>query len=425
MIEEKLPPHDTEAEESVIGSLLLDPEAIFKVSLSPDEFFDDTNKIIYQACLNLHQKNEPIDQITVSHELMRMGKLEDIGGAAYLSHLISVTPTPFYIEHHAQLVSRTALMRQLIVNAGRIAALGYQDGDVDETIKKAEDLIYQVRSKKTTTAVSLKDALSEYFNESSPDKYRISTGFKCLDKIIGGLYKAELIVIASRPSQGKTSLALNISRHAIQQQKRVAFFSLEMPHLTLIHRLLAAEAGIDSTVVRAKRFTEKHEARLMESAGILADLNYLFIDDVISPTVTSLKSRARRLHHDQNIDLIVIDYIQLMAGEGRENRTQEVSHITNSLKGMAKDLNIPIVALSQLSREIEKRMNKEPQLSDLRESGSIEQDADVVMFLQAEENKDISVGIPTTIYVKKQRNGALGKTTLNFIREYSKFEEIE
>jgi len=423
MIEEKLPPHDIDAEESVIGSLLLDPDAIFKVSLSSDEFFDDTNKIIYQACLNLYQKNEPIDQITVAHELGRMDKLADIGGAAYLSHLISVTPTPFYVEHHAQLVSRTAVMRQLIVNAGRIAALAYEDGDVDETLRKAEDLIYQVKSKKTTSGVTLKDALREYFNEPSADKDRIPTGFSELDKIISGLYKSDLIIIAALPSQGKTSLALNIARHALGLGKKVAFFSVEMSRPTLMHRFLAAETEIDSTVIRAKSWNEKQELRLMDAVGVLSELPPLLVDDTPRPSVTVVRNTARRFHHEYGIDLIIVDYIQLMSGEGKENRTQEITHITNSLKALAKELNVPVLALSQMNREITKRTDKEPQLSDLRESGSIEQDADVVMFLQAEENSNISMGVDTTVYIKKQRNGALGKITLSFVREYSKFEE--
>ena len=422
MIEERLPPHDLQAEESVIGSLLIDPDAIFKVSLSPDEFFDDTNKTIYRACLNLSQKNEPIDQITVAHELMRMNKLDDIGGAAYLSHLISVTPAPFYVEHHAQLVSRTAIMRQLIINAGRVAALAYKDGDVEETLKEAEDLIFSVRTKKTASAVTIKDALYDYFNK--PPAGRIPTGFTSLDKILGGLYQTDLIVIAARPSQGKTSLALNIARNALELNKKVAFFSLEMSVETLVHRFLARETELNSELIRAREFTEAQDLTVTDATGVLAELP-LFIDDTFQLRITDLKGKARRLVREKGIDLIILDYLQLMGDEGKENRNQEISHITKSLKILAKELNVPILALSQLSRDIEKRLIKEPQLSDLRDSGSIEQDADVVMFLQKQTNteKPLALGEDVDVFIKKHRNGALGTITLCFLPQYSKFEE--
>jgi len=450
MIEEKLPPHDTEAEEAIIGSLLIDPEAIFKVAafLTPEDFFDETNKLIYQACLALYQRQEVIDQITVAHELMRQDKLEEIGGAAYLSHLISVTPTPFYVEHHAQMVSNMAVMRQLIIAAGRIAAIGYEAGpDVEASLNKAEDIVFQIgRRQGSLNLVSVRDVLSQYFEQAGQplagemQLAQVLTGFTGLDRLLGGLHRSDLIILAARPSVGKTSLALNIARNAaVEQRACVVLFSLEMSRDTIVQRLLSSEAKVDSRDIRSWSFTEREEKKIMDASGALSEAP-IYIDDTPQMRVIDIRSKARRFYREHGIDLIIIDYLQLMQGDGKsENRVQEMSNITRSLKALARELNIPVLTISQMSRAVEQRTSHRPQLSDLRESGSIEQDADVVFFvyreaLQCKEeewNRTHDIGKEpyprneADIIVEKHRNGPLDTVKLQFVPKFSRFDNLE
>lgn len=450
MIEEKLPPHDIEAEEAVIGSLIIDPDAIFKIAtfLVPEDFFDETNQVIYQACLSVHQRNEVVNQITVAHELMRQNRLEQIGGAAYLSHLLSITPTPLYVEHYARIVSNAAAMRRLIAAAGQIAAIGYAAGaDVESTLNKAIDILFQVGSKGApTNLILVRDILSKYFEEvgqpSLEEKQipHILTGFAGLDGLLGGLQRSDLVILAARPAVGKTSLALNIARNAaIEQKACVALFSLEMSRDTIVQRLLSSEARVDSKDVRLGHFTEREERRIMDASGVLSEAP-IYIDDSPQQRVVDIGSKARRLHRERNIDLIVIDYLQLMRGDGKnEPRVQEIGNITRSLKGLARELNVPVLTVSQLSRAVEWRASHKPQLFDLRESGSIEQDADVVFFIHRESmyceeeewyrthdvEKEPYPRNEADILVEKHRNGPVGMVKLRFLPWFSRFDNVE
>ncbi len=451
MAQEKSPPRDIEAEEAVIGSLLIDPEAILKVAifLKPEDFFSETNQQVYQACLSLYQRNEVINQITVAHELMRQNRLEQVGGAAYLSHLISIVPTSLHIEHYAQIVSNMSVMRRLVTAAGQIAAIGYEAGpDIEASLSKAEDILFQMRTREGYRGlVPIRDALGQYFEEAGQpvisqesEKARVLTGFIGLDDLLGGLQRSDLIVLAARPSLGKTSLALNIARNvAVDQKACVALFSLEMARESVVQRLLASESGVDSKLVRLGRFNEKDEMRIMEASGVLSEAP-LYVDDSPQLRTIDIRSKARRLHFERNVDLIIVDYIQLIQGEGRnEMRVQELSRITRSLKMLSRELNVPVLAISQLSRAVEWRPSHIPQLADLRESGTIEQDADVVLFIYRDdayftaeewsklhdiEKEPYPRGI-ADIIIAKHRNGPLGRTKLHFLNRIVKFENME
>ena len=448
MAEEKLPPHDIEAEEAVIGSILIDPEAILKVTtfLNTEDFFSETNRVIYQACLSLYQRpNEAINQITVAHELMRQNKLEQIGGAAFLSHLISNVPTSLHVEYYAQIVSNTAVMRRLIIAAGQIAVIGYEaDPDIESSLSKAESILFQVRMRQDSRGlVPIRDTLSQYFEEAiSPAAQQeeeipnILTGFPSLDDCLGGLQKSDLIILAARTSLGKSSLALNIARNAaIDQKACVTLFSLEMSRDTIIQRLLSSEAELDSTKVRFWRFTQREEDKLMEASGVLSEAA-IYVDDSPQISYIDIRSKVRRLHFERRVDLVVIDYLQLIQGVGKsETRVQELSKITRGLKALARELNVPVLVLSQLSRAVDWRASHKPQLADLRESGSIEQDADVVMFIHREdayyseeewvkehdiEKEPYPQGI-ADIIIAKHRNGPLAEKKLHFLSKFAKF----
>jgi len=451
MAQEKLPPQDVEAEGAVVASLLIDSDSILKVVsfLKAEDFSSEINQLVYQSCLSLYQRNEAINQITVAHELMRTDKLEQVGGAAYLSHLISTVPTSLHIEHYAQIVSNMAVMRRLIAAAGQIAAVGYEAApDVEASLSKSEDILFQVRTRQGfQDLIPIHDALGQYFekagqasiSEEGETPYVLS-GFNALDDLLGGLQRSDLIVLAARPSMGKTSLALNIARNvAVEQKACVALFSLEMSCESVVQRLLASESGVDFKLVRRGNFTERDEAKIMEASGILSEVP-LYIDDSPQIRTVAMRSKARRLHFERNIDLIIIDYIQLIQGEGRnEIRVQELSRITRSLKMLARELNTPVLAISQLSRAVEWRTSHVPQLSDLRESGTIEQDADIVLFIYRDDmysteedwakmhdivNEPYPDGI-ADIIIAKHRNGPLGQTKLRFLNKVVKFKDIE
>lgn len=450
MTSEKLPPHDVEAEKAVIGSLLIDSEAIFKVAtfLRPEDFFTPENQWIYDACFGLYQRNEGINQITVAHELAQRGKLEEVGGAAYLSHLVSTVPTSLHVEYYAQIVSRLSVMRRLISAAGQIAALGYEAGaEVDAVLGKAEDILFKVRQQQSPQDfVPIRQVLGQYFEETGPAQPweeeipHILTNFTALDDFLGGLQRSDLIVLAARPSLGKTSLALNIARNTASNQKAcVALFSLEMSRQAVVQRLLANEANVDSRHVRLGLYTEEEERRIMEASGILSEAP-IYIDDSPQLRVVEMRGKARRLHFERTVDLVIVDYLQLIQGEARgDSRVQEVSEITRSLKALAREIDAPVLAISQLSRAVEWRASHKPQLADLRESGSIEQDADVVLFIYRDEvyitedewekTHDIERepyprGI-ADIIIAKHRNGPTGERKLRFLPRTAKFEDLE
>lgn len=450
MVNEKLPPNDPEAEKAVLGSLLIDGDSIFKVAtfLGPEDFFVLENQWIYEACFNIYQRNEAINQITVAHELAQKGKLDAVGGAAYLSYLVSIVPTSLHIEHYAQIVSRLSVMRKLISAAKQIEAIGYDASeDVDVALRKAEDILFKVRQHGGhQDFVPIRQVLEQYFEETGPAPVvkervdRVFTRFAGLDYYLGGLQRADLIVLAARPGMGKTSLALNIARNAaITQGACVAIFSLEMSRQAVVQRLLASEANVNSQKVRLGLYNEDEEKRIMEASGILSEAP-IYIDDSPQLQVVEMRSKARRLHFERGIDLVIVDYLQLVQGSSRrESRVEEVSEITRSLKALAREVNAPVLALSQLSRAVESRASHRPQLADLRESGSIEQDADVVLFIyrddfyitEEEWKRDHDVELEpyplgiADIIIAKHRNGPIGETKLRFISEIAKFENLQ
>lgn len=450
MISDNLPPHDIEAEKAVLGSLLIDSEGIFKVAvfLRPEDFFTPENQWVYEACFSLYQRNEGINQITVAHELAQRGKLEEAGGAAYLSHLVSIVPTSLHVEHFAQIVLRTAVMRRLISAGSQITALGYEDdAEVDVALGKAEDILFKVRQRQSRQDfVPIRQILGQYFEEAGPVQAigeeipHILTGFAAIDEILGGLQRSDLIVLGARPSAGKTSLALNLARNtAINQKACVALFSLEMSRQAVVQRLLSNEANVDSRSVRLGTYTEKEERRIMEASGILSEAP-IYIDDSPQLRVVEMRGKAQRLYRERTVDLVIVDYLQLIQGAAKsESRVQELSEITRSLKALAREINAPVLAISQLSRAVEWRSSHKPQLSDLRDSGSIEQDADVVLFISRDEmyikeedwkkEHDVELepyprGIADLI-IAKHRNGPTAEVKLRFVAKTAKFEDLE
>ncbi len=447
---DKLPPHDIDAEEAVIGSVLIDGTAISKIAtfLKDEHFHYDQNRWLYQACFELYRRNEAINQITVAQELARKGRLESCGGAAQLSHLISICPTHLDIESYAQGVHRLSVMRQLISAGDRIAAIGYEAGpNVDASLDSAEDILFKLRHGQSPRDFThIRQVLDKYFEtEPVPEggyprqvlPYVLSN-YVGLDEFLGGFQRSDLIVVAGRTSMGKTSFALGVTRNAaVAQGACVAVFTLEMARDSLVMRLLSNESGVNSRRVRFGQHTDEEERRVMDAIGVLSEAP-IYIDDSPLLKVAEMRSKALRLNYDHPIDLIIVDYLQLISEEGRrENRVQELSYITRSLKGLARELNVPVIAVSQLSRAVEGRPTHIPQLSDLRESGSIEQDADIVLFIYREEyyhpneeewkvqhqDKEYPRG-EADIFIAKHRNGPTGQIKLRFIHGLAKFDNF-
>jgi replicative DNA helicase len=448
MVNERLPPHDIEAEEAVIASLLVDSEAIYKVAaiLQPDDFFREKNAWAYEACFALWERNETINEVTVGHELARRDRLEQIGGLAYLSRLVTELPTPIGVEHYAGIVKRDAVYRRLIEAASRITQMAYSGGpDLDGTLGRAESLLLSLSTgKRLSDFVHIRDVLDGFWEGPGLEAFKgglqgsVRTGFMDLDTLLGGLKRADLIVLAARPSLGKTSLALNIARNAaVGQNAKVAIFSLEMAAEQLVQRLLASESGVDSTRLRLGLHTEAEERRVMNALGILSAID-IYVDDSAVQRVTEIRSKALRLHRDKGLDLVIVDYLQLIHGTERgDNRVQEISLISRSLKELARELDVPVIAVSQLSRAPEMRSPHIPMLSDLRESGSIEQDADVVVFIYREDvyvrKEDWEMSHPegspypagdAQIIVAKHRNGPTGTIHLRFRQKLARFEDL-
>ena len=446
----RLPPHDLDAEEAIIGSLLIDGTAIYKIAtlLSKSDFHHERNQWLYEACLGLYERNSAINQITVAQELSRRDRLEAVGGAALLSHLISVSPSPLDIEHYAQIVYRLSIMRGLIGAADQIARVGYEAGpDVDTSLSRAEDILFRLRhGHGERDFVHIRQVLDKYFEVQPPEEEGgvrepipyVLSNFVGLDEFLGGFQRSDLVIVAGRPSMGKTSLALSIARNvAVEQKACVALFSLEMARDSIVMRLLASESGVNSRRVRLGLHTEDEERRIMEATGVLSE-SAIFMDDSPQLRVVEMRSKARRLHFERGLDLIIVDYLQLMQGEGRgENRVQEISYISRSLKALARELNVPVIAVSQLSRAVEWRASHIPQLADLRESGSIEQDADVVMFVYRDEyyhtEEEWQLQHPDREYpreeadiiIAKNRNGPTGQIKLRFHRNLATFYNYE
>lgn len=449
MATEKLPPYDLDAEEAVLGSLVIDPETITRVLavVRPDDFFREKNQWVYSACIDLFNRNEPINQISVAQELVRVDRLEAVGGAGFLSHLVAIVPTSLHAEYYGRIVHRLAVMRQLISAAGQIAAIGYEAGpDTDEALNKAEDIIFHLRHGESPRDFThIKSVLTQYFDESEEARlrrevglHRVDTGFFALDEILGGLQRSDLVVLAARPGMGKSSLALNVARNAaVEHGATVAIFSLEMTRDQLAYRLLSSESGVDSKRIRLGTYSEDEEKKILDAAGILSEAP-IYIDDSPMLRTIEMRSKARRLHNEFGVDLIVVDYLGLIKGsDGTKNREQEISEISRSLKALARELSVPLIAVSQLSRAVESRQPHIPQLSDLRDSGSIEQDADVVLFIYRDdvyyneeewERKNPGEPYPrgiADIIVAKHRNGPIGKVNLLFKERVTKFNNLE
>ncbi|PKB71580.1 MAG: replicative DNA helicase [SAR202 cluster bacterium Io17-Chloro-G6] len=448
MYAEKLLPHDLEAEEAVVGSVLIDGDCFSRVAphIKADDFYRERNQLCFAACESLFQRDEAIDQVTLARELSRSSQLETVGGMAYLSHLISVTPTSAHSEHYANVVARTATMRKLIDVASRISAMGYQDtDDVDATLRLAEDALFTVRGTDTQRGfVPLRQIYDQYLEDRaaiadpiSENTGPVMVGYTDLDELLGGIQRSDLVILGARPSLGKSTLALNICLNAAKNGSVTGFFSLEMSREQLALRILSSEAEVDSHRLRLGLYTEAEEQRIIDAIGQLSDLP-VYIDDTPFQSMIEMRSKARRLSMEHGLDLLVVDYLQLIQGRsGRnDNRVQEISEISRSLKVMARDLNIALVTCSQLSRGVEQRPGHRPVLSDLRDSGSIEQDADVVMFLHRDDvyftEDEWDQQFPGRPYprniadliVAKHRNGPTGNLQLFFRDNLVRFDSL-
>jgi replicative DNA helicase len=435
---DKLVPHNTEAEDAVLGSLLIDPEALFRVSpfLTPDDFYIQKNGWIYETILRLHERREPIDFVTVCDELERQGRLEEIGGAARVTHLINAVPSAIHVEAYGRIVEQNAIRRRLISAASKIAQYAYQeDQDVDLTVDRAEQALFSVSERRITRDLApVQEVIRRYYDrieylyDHQDEPLGVPTGFVDLDRLLGGLQRSDLILIAARPSVGKTSLGISVARHAADLGQHVAIFSLEMSSEQVVQRMVSAETGIDAQRLRLGELREREWPLFVQATGRLSDLP-LYIDDTPSISVLQMRTKARRLHAEHGIDLILVDYLQLMtAGDMRnESRVQEVSYISRSLKGLARELDVPLVAISQLSRAVEQRSDKRPILADLRASGSLEQDADVVMFIYRDElyNPDTEQQNIAEVIIAKHRNGPTGTVQLFFRDRLAQFLDAE
>src|SRR2546429_8045526 len=383
---EKLLPQNIEAECGVLGSIIIDPEAIVQVAdfLQPDDFYRDAHRTIYEVILQLYEQREAADFITICDELERRNKLEDVGGASYITSLINQVPTSGNVEYYGRIVERNAILRRLIHAAAQIAATAYEETDADVALDKAEQLIFNISQRHARSDFSsLREILSDYMNKLDQlHEHRgtivgVPTGFADLDRLTGGLQKSDLIILAARPAIGKTSLALTMAHNtAIKHQRSVAIFSLEMSKEQLVQRLLSMDAGIDQQRLRTGLIEDDEWERIVYAMGTLSEAN-IWIDDTAGISTVEMRSKARRLQAERGIDLIIVDYLQLMqsvasgSGKRNENRVQEISEISRNLKGLARELNVPVLALAQLSRAVESRQSKVPQLSDLRESGCL------------------------------------------------------
>jgi replicative DNA helicase len=449
VVAEQLPPFDVEAEEAVLASVMVDEDAIFKVhgELRPEDFYREQDRWIYEACLALWERGEALNQVTVAHELSRAGRLEEAGGPGFLSRIVAELPTPIGVEHYAGIVRRDSVYRQLIGASAQISQLAYRGGpELEAVLARAEGLILALRrGDGFRDFVHIRQLLEQYLETPGIDAPgaglvgSIRTGFVDVDTLLGGMKRSDLILVAARPGLGKTSFVLNVARNAaIGQHARVAIFSLEMAAEQLAQRLLASESGIDSTRLRLGEHNEAEERRIMHAMGVLAEAE-IYIDDTAAMRLLEIRAKGRRLHQEKGLDLIIVDYLQLVHGtSGRsDNRVAETSDISRSLKELARELDVPVIACSQLSRAPEQRPSHIPMLSDLRESGSLEQDADVVIFLYREDayvsdedwvrqhaSEPYPEGIAQVI-VAKHRNGPTGTEELRFRKNLTRFEDFD
>lgn len=438
----KLPPQNIEAEQSVLGSLMLDKNSIIRVAdiLRPEDFYRQTHSLVFKTMLELFEKSIPIDLLSLNNRLEELNLLDEIGGPAYLTSLVNIVPTAAHILHYAKIVHHKKVLRDLIEAAESIAQLGFnEEADIENVLDEAEQKVFSISQRSITQEfLPVKDALEEAFDRI--DKLHkgegvlrgVPTGFRELDDILGGLQKSDLIILASRPSLGKTSMAMDIARYvAIKGKTPVGIFSLEMSKNDVVDRLIASEAGVDLWKLRTGRLSleglDNDFTRIQEALGSLSEAP-IFIDDAPSPTVLQMRTMSRRLQSEHKLGLIIVDYLQLIQPRtNSDNMVQQVTEISRSLKGLSRELEVPVLALSQLSRAVESRPDQLPRLADLRESGSIEQDADVVLFIYREDKtkKDSPRPNIADILIAKHRNGPIGRVELYFNESQVSFKNLE
>lgn len=428
----RIPPHDIEAEESVLGSILLDKDAIIQIAdiLKPDHFYVPAHNDIFTAVLQLYEQREPIDVLTLTNQLKKNKTITKIGGASYITGLANKVPTAANVRHYANIVKNSSTKREIIHMGADLTERAFDPGfEAQSLLEVAEQRIFQLsRHHVAPNFVSMKDVLVESFDRLE-DLHKnqsgirgVPTGFADIDNMLSGLQKSNLIILAARPGTGKTALALNIAQNAaVLYKKKVGFFSLEMSKEELVDRLLVSQADIDAWRLKTGRLGEEEFSRLSHAMGILAEAQ-IFIDDTPGISMIELRTKARRLMMEHEIELFVVDYLQLVHGMNKENRVQEVGEISQGLKNLARELKVPVLALAQLSRAVEARGTKEPQLSDLRESGSIEQDADVVTFLY---RPDDDLRDQVKMKIAKHRNGSIGLIDLYFRGDRIRFYGME
>lgn len=433
-----LPPHNLEAEQSVLGSLMIDRDAIIRIAsyVRPSDFYRSAHSLIYESILALYNKREPTDLVTLVDELSRHGKLDDAGGEAYLAELIAAVPTSVHVEYYGRIVERTATLRRLIDAGTEIVRIGYdRSADVESALDDAERAIFNVSQHRSVRDfTSIAEVLETYFDrldtlhQHKGSVVGVPTGFADLDKLTGGLQKSDLIIIAARPAVGKSALGLGLAYNAaVRYGHSVGMFILEMSNEQIVQRLLSMETGVDSHRMRLGHIDDSEWNSVVRAFGRLSEAS-IYLDDTASANIMEVRSKARRLHAEHGLDLLIVDYLQLLTSSRRtDNRVQEISEISRSLKGLARELDIPVVALAQLSRAVESRTSHVPMLSDLRESGSIEQDADIVMFIYREDTYDPETekkGIADLI-VAKHRNGPVGTVHLRFFDRTARFADLE
>ncbi|WP_370519806.1 replicative DNA helicase [Pontibacillus sp. HMF3514] len=436
---DRTPPHNIEAEQAVLGAIFLEPQAIATASevLLPEDFYRASHQRIYEVMTKLSEKGEPIDLVTVTTALSNQSVLDEVGGVSYLSDLANSVPTAANIEYYTKIVEEKSILRRLIKTATNIVTSGYSDeGEVESVLNEAEKSILEVaQSKDSGRFKNIKDVLIDVYDNieqlhnNDEEVTGVPTGFRDLDQITSGFQKNDLIIVAARPSVGKTAFALNIAQNvAVTAQENVAIFSLEMGADQLVMRMLCAEGNINAQKLRTGSLEEEDWGKLTMAMGSLSNAG-VFIDDTPGIKVNEIRSKCRRLKQEHGLGMILIDYLQLIQGNGnsKENRQQEVSEISRALKGLARELNVPLIALSQLSRGVEGRQDKRPMMSDIRESGSIEQDADIVGFLYRDDYYDQESEKQNIIEIilAKQRNGPVGTVELAFVKEYNKFVDLD
>jgi len=435
--ETRLPPHNLEAEESVLGALLLDRDAIIRVAstLKAEDFYRGAHAAIYRVILDLYNRREPADLLTVAAELDRRDELANVGGRAGLSDLALKVPTSVHVEFYSQIVERTATLRKIITAGTQIVNIGYNERmETDEALDAAQRAIHEVaQGRSGRDFVSIGEVLEQYFDkldflqQHRGEVVGVPTGFQDLDQLTGGFQRSDLIILAARPGVGKTSFSLALAYNAAVAGKIVAVFNLEMPAEQLVQRLLSMETGIDSHRLRLGHINDEEWESISRAFGKLSELQ-IYIDDTPGIGIMELRSKARRLQAERGLDFVQIDYLQLMQGSRRsDNRVQEVSEISRGLKGLARELNVPVLSMAQLSRSVESRSSHIPMLSDLRESGSIEQDADMVTFIYREELYDPETekkGL-AELHIAKHRNGPLGVVNLRFFEKTTRFADLE